>query len=479
MCQLLNLYFKNFGPVKEAEIDLRPLTIFVGPNNTGKTYTAYYIWALGALEYRYDPLFFTKEPPLDRQCIEYLRTHFLKPLKKSNEIKFSLIDYANSECLNSFIAESCQYMTKTFFSSIMAVGTRLKNLQKNFQAKLELNSKRLNQKIGETKFNFKVRIGPLQNVNIQKETNKTYIIVKLGEAIDGKRFRKGSKKETEVLTHAYFLLSNILFLYFFRKSTVIPAERTALTVAFKDIYQLRAEETFRNRFQPEKFSKYPIPVRSFLNFMYRLLETGKTQSFSEVVSYLEKKVIGGKIELERVKGIPFPSIYYTFPQGKMEIHSASSGIKAITPLLLFFERARPEELLIIDEPEINLHPKAQLKLMEALTMAVNKGLYIIISTHTPYLVDHLNNLMKAYTVYKKIGNKVKKLLDEFDIPLDSLISPKNVSVYLFKTDGKVENILDREAAFIDWKTFGEVTMDLETISARLEEFEKSEFEEVE
>ena len=82
MCQLLNLYFKNFGPVKEAEIDLRPLTIFVGPNNTGKTYTAYYIWALGALEYRYDPLFFTKEPPLDRQCIEYLRTHFLKPIEK-------------------------------------------------------------------------------------------------------------------------------------------------------------------------------------------------------------------------------------------------------------------------------------------------------------------------------------------------------------------------------------------------------------
>ncbi len=29
---------ENFGPIAEANIDLRPLTVFVGPSNTGKTY---------------------------------------------------------------------------------------------------------------------------------------------------------------------------------------------------------------------------------------------------------------------------------------------------------------------------------------------------------------------------------------------------------------------------------------------------------
>jgi predicted ATPase len=33
----------NVGPIQEAEIELRPLTVFVGPNNTGKTWTAYLI----------------------------------------------------------------------------------------------------------------------------------------------------------------------------------------------------------------------------------------------------------------------------------------------------------------------------------------------------------------------------------------------------------------------------------------------------
>ena len=37
---------ENFGPIAEANIDLRPLTIFVGPSNTGKTYFATLVYAL-------------------------------------------------------------------------------------------------------------------------------------------------------------------------------------------------------------------------------------------------------------------------------------------------------------------------------------------------------------------------------------------------------------------------------------------------
>ena len=42
----LALRVSNFGPIAEAEIDLRPLTVFVGPSNTGKSYLAILIYAL-------------------------------------------------------------------------------------------------------------------------------------------------------------------------------------------------------------------------------------------------------------------------------------------------------------------------------------------------------------------------------------------------------------------------------------------------
>ena len=44
--ETLELSVKNFGPIVEAEIDLRPLTVFVGPSNTGKSYLATLIYAL-------------------------------------------------------------------------------------------------------------------------------------------------------------------------------------------------------------------------------------------------------------------------------------------------------------------------------------------------------------------------------------------------------------------------------------------------
>ena len=42
----IELEVTNFGPIVEAKIDLRPLTVFVGPSNTGKSYLAILIYAL-------------------------------------------------------------------------------------------------------------------------------------------------------------------------------------------------------------------------------------------------------------------------------------------------------------------------------------------------------------------------------------------------------------------------------------------------
>ena len=42
----LQLEVSNFGPIVQANIDLRPLTVFVGPSNTGKSYLAVLIYAL-------------------------------------------------------------------------------------------------------------------------------------------------------------------------------------------------------------------------------------------------------------------------------------------------------------------------------------------------------------------------------------------------------------------------------------------------
>lgn len=36
----------DFGPIEHADVDLRPLTVFAGPSNTGKSYMAMLVYAL-------------------------------------------------------------------------------------------------------------------------------------------------------------------------------------------------------------------------------------------------------------------------------------------------------------------------------------------------------------------------------------------------------------------------------------------------
>ncbi|HUA62535.1 MAG TPA: hypothetical protein VML19_27510, partial [Verrucomicrobiae bacterium] len=43
---MLTLDVKEFGPIAEGSVTLRPLTIFVGPNNTGKSYLAMLAYAM-------------------------------------------------------------------------------------------------------------------------------------------------------------------------------------------------------------------------------------------------------------------------------------------------------------------------------------------------------------------------------------------------------------------------------------------------
>lgn len=43
---MMKIKLWNLGSIKEAEVDLRPLTVIIGPNNSNKTYIAYSIYGL-------------------------------------------------------------------------------------------------------------------------------------------------------------------------------------------------------------------------------------------------------------------------------------------------------------------------------------------------------------------------------------------------------------------------------------------------
>ena len=113
------------------------------------------------------------------------------------------------------------------------------------------------------------------------------------------------------------------------------------------------------------------------------------------------------------------------------------------------------DVLVIDEPEMNAHPEAQLMIAELLGILVNKGINVVITTHSPYIVDHINNLVEAAHLCEE---KQKEIAGRFKLKTkDAFVPEENVATYEFHDDGQVTNIFDRGERLIHWDTFGKVS----------------------
>jgi hypothetical protein len=147
--------------------------------------------------------------------------------------------------------------------------------------------------------------------------------------------------------------------------------------------------------------------------------------------------MGGRIDFEGPANQRILS-YQAASGPPLRIQAAASLIRSLAGFDLYL--AHPlREIIVIDEPEMNAHPEAQLQLVELFAMLVNKGMKIVLTTHSPYLLDHLNNLVEAAKLPPDVRTRIAtktKLRDA-----GAFISIDQVAAYHFKDDGTVDNII--------------------------------------
>jgi predicted ATPase len=100
--------------------------------------------------------------------------------------------------------------------------------------------------------------------------------------------------------------------------------------------------------------------------------------------------------------------------------------------------AKPNDFLIIDEPELNLHPDNQRKIARVLAQMVNAGIKVMISTHSDYVIRELNNLMMLHT--KDNEKQVNQLMKKYGYQKDQILDHNKVGAYLFTSEVKALEI---------------------------------------
>jgi predicted ATPase len=104
-------------------------------------------------------------------------------------------------------------------------------------------------------------------------------------------------------------------------------------------------------------------------------------------------------------------------------------------------------------PEMGLHPKRQVEVIEFLAILANSGISLLVATHSTYIVDHLVNLMKAA---KRRDKEKERIKEKFLLKnVNAFIPQDKVSVYLIEYG--MENDILTEEGLIDWSTFGYIS----------------------
>lgn len=120
----------------------------------------------------------------------------------------------------------------------------------------------------------------------------------------------------------------------------------------------------------------------------------------EVVNNIRDAVIAGN--LVRYGNMMDPQTFntvqleYKSEHATTPLTASSSMINQVAPMLLFIERyVYQGDTLIIDEPESHLHPAAQQEMAAILTYLVRSGVKVLITTHSHYIVEQIGNFVTA------------------------------------------------------------------------------------
>lgn len=437
----MQIEFENLGSISQGNISTNQLMVFCGENNAGKTYVSYVLYSLFDERFRSEFDYFDKNELRNKRVLEV----DIEPFFNSYEDKQNLWSNEVTRSLPDLFSTSASQ----FSSARINLHTSIETIK---EAVFKLPS------------NHQVTWEDKVAVILRKPSDSFKVEIKLGI---------GSEEledfEFSVLVDAGMntALDNLIFQAFNSDTFLLPAERAGLNLFYKELNASRNE--LLRKFTSDaainessivelkkSLSIYAKPISDYLTFLNRLSVYSRREAgpFVDLALEIQGSILKGKYDLDD-NGIQYSSevtengVEKSF---KIGLHTSSSTAKTLFGLVFYLTyMAREGSTLIIDEPELNLHPDNQRKLARILAEATNRGLRVILSTHSDYIVKEFNNLIMLSNEFENRDSIMKK----FGYTKGQILNPKNIGAYMFANHTISEmEVNEREGIIAE--TFNEV-----------------------
>ncbi len=425
---------ENLGPIREAEVDLaKDLIVLTGPNNTGKTYLAWAVYALEKFEFR-EPLDGV-QPLVDAILERPNEQHSFAHLLESDACLRSLADGCAGALDDEFGAPRGRF-AETKIS--LRPGKRPSASGLRRRARGYLGPGRLLYLTVTSPSSLK--IGGVERDEAASEST-------------------GALEDRDMVRRWLALIASNVIRE--RRSSwsatvVFPVERLAINTFSKELAGKRTQWADELRFLAEggdgesmisavrrRVDLYPRAIRDALYVATQLDALSRRESnFSDLADELEASVLGGAISVGDDDVLEFHP--EASPDTKLRIQQTASVVKSLASLVFYLRyQARENHRLIIDEPELNLHPDNQRKVARVLAKLVRRGIRLIISTHSDYLIRELNNLI----MLSQDSDAARELAATMSIDPEMTLRPEQLGVYLFGRDGQCKELEVSDTGF--------------------------------
>jgi hypothetical protein len=411
---LVKLYLNNFGPFEEAEVELKPLTVFIGRNSTGKSMLSYLLWALSSAE----PLLHRVEAGWEPvvEIAEKVVRRVKEGRVESEDLEELVRAYVKVlvDAVKHGLEERFRHAFGVELRELVRIGRDKAVIEVHGGcAKIRFS---LEDEVKIEEFDLCVD-GMLRKVDVRVLRGR-YIHVGYGPYLKKHRVYSIADVENlvvELLAHHTAAEFHGIALVTPYLTCMIPDSRAGITRALLKPY-----------ISPTLLSGVLGVDSEYVSTYFRLAEwLSRNPWVVDLIRPLLEE-LGVTVDVRFESGVY--SIYVKSWSNKvMPIAMAPSGVREAITVALALLMVEPINVFI-EEPEAHLHPRAQRSLAKIISRAVNMGKNVIVTTHSDYLITALNNLIA-------LSQLPKRRLKRLGYTKEEVLPPESVAAYLVRTEG--------------------------------------------
>ena len=378
----MKLTINNIGKLKSSEVIIDGITVITGENDTGKSTVGKVLWSV------FNSFFeIKKQIRTDKisSILEELRRVSSMQDIRNNLVHSSIVEYDLD--LNDFLKQLEKKLE--VLNDVRGLDDEskdeLKDTLEKIKKRINLSDDEIMKKITQINFNKEFN-SQINNLNFLEEgnidlkiKNKNINLIISNDKIQIKDFFS--------LYENVMLLDNPRIIDNLAENIILSANKIFSII--ENLHNSKFISMLRN-------DKSSTVTDNILN----------EEKLFEIEEKLNK-IVDGKF-LKKDFGVYF----YRNKSGKeINIKNLSTGFKvfSIIKLLIQNNQLRENGTIILDEPEIHLHPEWQLKFAELIVLLQREfGMHILLTTHSPYFL----NAIEVFSERHKIDDKCKYYVAE-------------------------------------------------------------------